>query len=110
MAPIGVTIPLEDVERLMTDLVNTLRKADQLPAAEPNDIGLAIRGRLDAETREVRSVLGVRPVPGADATQPMSLRIVCETRTGRLEIPISHTGAVELEEALHNSALARGSA
>jgi hypothetical protein len=108
--PFTVTIPLEDVERLMADTVNTLRDAAQLPAVEPSDIGLAVRGELDTETRTVRKIRHVETVRPEDATQPTILRITTETATGPMALRISRHAAEELTVALNTHALTRGSA
>ena len=105
-----VTISLDESERLMADLANILRDADQLPSVEPNDIGLAIRGELDTETRVVRSVSDVQVVPPEDTTQPTILRVAAGTATGPMDLRITQIASQELMAILNKHPLTRGSA
>lgn len=84
----SVTIPERNANRLVAGTIEALRPSPHAPF--------------------IRTVLGIRQVPPADATQPNDLMIVCETTVGRLELPISRTGAMELEAALHSIPLTRG--
>jgi len=80
---LSIIIPDENANALVVGILNALQGTPHSPF--------------------IRQVLGIRQVPHDDATQPSRLRIVCETT------PISRTAAVELEAALGNTPLTRGS-
>lgn len=94
--PMTVTVPLQDGERLMADLVNILRDVDHLEPVDPQDIGLAIRQDLDTETRVTRKVHNIDVERPEDAAHPTILRIVAGTETGPMALRITQIAAQEL--------------
>jgi hypothetical protein len=65
------------------------------------------RGFKMIETPNIRSILNIRIIQADDPTQATTFRIICQSSTDVVEIPIMHTAAVELETALHNLPLAQ---